>query len=79
MTQAADTARVLKLAKARRYAASGDGRRVRLANDLSLRDVAQPVGVGITTLWRWENDRNSPRGDAAVRWADLLDQLQAAS
>jgi DNA-binding transcriptional regulator YiaG len=68
---------VLKLAKAKRYAGTGEGMRIRLAHGLSLQDIADGVGVGVTTLWRWENGRNAPRSGAGARWADLLDELEA--
>jgi DNA-binding transcriptional regulator YiaG len=78
MAMTANTSRVLKLARARRLSTTGEARQVRLAQGLSLRDVAEAVGVGVTTLWRWEQARNSPHGEAALRWVDLLDQLSAA-
>jgi hypothetical protein len=70
------TARVLGVAKARRYATSGDGRRVRLENNLSLQDIADAVGVGVNTVWRWELGRNLPRGEAGTRWCEVLDALR---
>jgi transcriptional regulator with XRE-family HTH domain len=71
--------RVLKLARARRYAATGEGRRIRLAHRLSLPDVAAGTGAGVTTIWRWEHDRHRPQGDAAIRWVELLDALTGIS
>lgn len=69
--------RAVKLARARRYAATGEGRAIRLQHRLSLPDVAAGTGCGTTTIWRWEHGRNLPQGDAAVRWVELLDSLAA--
>jgi DNA-binding transcriptional regulator YiaG len=73
---ASATARVLGVAKARRYATSGEGKRIRQENNLSLQDIAGPVGVGVNTLWRWERGRNLPRGEAGTRWCQVLDALR---
>lgn len=67
---------ILLLARARRLASSGDGQRIRTGADLSLSEVADAVGVNITTLWRWEHGERSPRGEPAARWARLLDELE---
>lgn len=66
---------VLLLAKARTLATTGMGRRVRVACDLSLRNVAESVGVAASTLWRWEQGQRRPRGAAASRWAHLVSEL----
>lgn len=73
-----DQSRVLALARAKRYAQTGEGRRIRLEHDLSLGELAGGVGVGITTIHRWEKGQNVPHGDAAVRWVELLEALAAA-
>lgn len=56
-------------------AASGEGRRVRLAAGLSLREVAESIGGSPSGLWRWENGDRNPRGPAAAAWARLLSDL----
>lgn len=68
---------VLGLAKARRLAATGEGRAIRVAAELSLADIASPIGVSSATIYRWETGARQPRGDAAVAWAALLDALVA--
>jgi transcriptional regulator with XRE-family HTH domain len=65
----------LGIAVARRLAASGAGRSIRLRSALSLREVARRVGVEVSTVWRWENGQRAPRGPRAARWADLLNDL----
>ena len=64
-----------KLTQARRYAESGAARSIRLAAGLSLREVATAAGVSVSTVWRWENGERRPRGDAAVRYAGVLEVL----
>ncbi len=73
------TADLVDLARARRYATSGDGGRIRAAASLSLHEVADAAGCSVTTVWRWERGERAPRGAAAVAWARLLNDLQRAS
>lgn len=71
---------LLLLAAARQYAATGSGKRIRQAAGLSMAEVAEAVGVAEPTIWRWEEGKARPRGSAsAIRWADLLQQLKAAT
>lgn len=65
------------IAVARRLAANGTARQIRLAAGLSLYDVARDVGVRAGTVSRWETAQRVPRGEAAVRWAELLRDLAA--
>ncbi|MFH1330242.1 MAG: helix-turn-helix transcriptional regulator [Actinomycetota bacterium] len=68
-TQAEDIARV------RALCAGGAARAIRVAARLSLKEVASDVGVSLSTVWRWEMARRSPRGPAALRYLRLLDRL----
>lgn len=70
---------VLAIARARRQAQTGEGRRRRLAGGLALQHVADAIGVSVATVWRWENSKSVPCGDAAVRWVELLDELGKVS
>lgn len=63
------------LAQARRLAKSGAGRMIRVNADLTLKDIADPVGVSPTTILRWERLERVPHGEAAERWARLLNDL----
>jgi DNA-binding transcriptional regulator YiaG len=67
----------LKLVEARRLAASGDGKSIREAAGLSLHEVADPIGLSISALFRWEAGQRIPRGERAVAWAEFLGQLAA--
>ena len=64
-----------RLTRARNFAESGAARSIRLAAGLSLREVASAAGVSVSTLWRWENQERRPRGEAAVRYSEILDEL----
>ena len=69
------TANLVALANVRSATAGGAARAVRLAADLSLREVAAQIGVAPSTLSRWENGERRPRGEAALRYAHLLEEL----
>lgn len=68
---------IVLLAKARRYATTGHGREVRMGCGLSLREMAEAVGIATSSLWRWEHGERVPRGSSAAQWARLVDELQA--
>lgn len=71
---------ILLLAAARRYAATGTGKRIRMAAGLSMAEIAEAVGVAEPTIWRWEEGKSRPRATAAaIHWADLLQQIKAAA
>lgn len=68
-------ARVMGLARASRISESGEGLRRRVATGIGLRAMADAAGTSVTSIWRWENGRCTPTGDAAIRWVDIIDQL----
>lgn len=65
----------LALVRVRRLAESGEARRIRIANGLSLAEVADPIGASSSALSRWERGERVPRGAKAVRYLRLLDAL----
>lgn len=67
---------VLDLVQARRLTRGG-GRRIRVAADLTLRELAAEVGVDAATLYRWERGEGKPRGEAAVRWVRALESISS--
>lgn len=71
-------ANALLMQQARELARTGEGRRIRIAGDLSLREVASEIGVHLTTLARWETGEMRPHGEAATRWAQLMVILEDA-
>lgn len=73
---------LVDLARVRSLTRSGVARSIRLAAGLSLREVAETVGVGLTTVWRWEagdgpGGRTPGNTEAARRYGRLLEELLA--
>jgi transcriptional regulator with XRE-family HTH domain len=66
---------LLKLSDVRAKTEAGTARSLRVAAGLSLREVAAELGVGPSTLFRWEAGERRPRGKAAIRYAELLEAL----
>jgi len=66
---------LIRVSKARSLALSGAARSVRVAAGLSLREVATAADVSASTVWRWENRQRRPRGNAALRYLEVLDVL----
>lgn len=66
----------VKLATVRALAASGGARAIRQQAGLSLSEVAAACGVDQSTVHRWESAKRAPRGEAALRYASLLDALK---
>lgn len=63
------------LARVRAMAATGQAREVRTRARLSLADVAGVLGVGVSTVARWETGQRAPQAKVALRYAKLLDDL----
>lgn len=70
---------LIRLAAVRRRVESGEARRLREASGITGPEMAAAVGVGTPTLWRWENGQRRPRGAAALRYGELLEQLAQMS
>lgn len=68
------------LARVRALCDSGAARAVRLGKRLSLREMADGVGDGVSpsTILRWESRERTPRGSAAIAYLALLDRLMGA-
>ena len=66
---------LLGIAAARRYAQSGTGLVIRKRARLSQREVGAAVGTSGQSIGNWETGVSAPRGEAAIRWAELLDSL----
>lgn len=63
------------LRQIREVAANGYARTVRLHAGLSLREVADAIGVDPSTVHRWEHGDRRPRGAPALRYGELIDRL----
>lgn len=68
-----------RLAEVRRLCRTGLAKHLRLVNELSLAEVAAPIGVSPSSVWRWERGERTPRGEDAVRYLDVLESLKARS
>jgi DNA-binding transcriptional regulator YiaG len=66
-----------RLARARHIAASGEARRCRQQAGVTLHEIAEDLGVNTMTVWRWENGKRRPRGEAALKYVALIDKLAA--
>ena len=71
----AQTAQLLRLANVRAALSNGEARRLREAADLSISEIAHACGVDQSTVWRWERGTRQPRGEHALRYADLIESL----
>jgi transcriptional regulator with XRE-family HTH domain len=63
------------IAAAREWASSGAARIVRQAAGMSVREMAELVGVSPHTIGRWENRITRPRGNPGARYGDVLRTL----
>jgi transcriptional regulator with XRE-family HTH domain len=70
-----DAEQAVRISRARQLAESGRARRIRVKARLSLRELGAAVGVGPNTVLRWERGDRVPRGDAALRYGEVLEQL----
>lgn len=69
-------AHALRLVQLRAAISSGETRQVRVAARLSISEMAAACGVDQSTLWRWEQGKRLPRGELAIRYADVLEALR---
>ncbi|MEY2590542.1 MAG: hypothetical protein QOJ67_2526 [Acidimicrobiaceae bacterium] len=75
----AHTEELERLAKVRSLAAGGTARAIRKAARLSLNEIAHPIGVDQSTIYRWETGSRRPQGEAALRYLVVLESLLGAS
>jgi DNA-binding transcriptional regulator YiaG len=64
-----------ELARVRHLAETGAARAIREAADVSLAEAAAPVRVDRSTISKWERGLRRPRGEAAIRYLRLLEEL----
>lgn len=67
------------LRAARRLPPPSVARAMREAADITQAELAQALNVHRLTVQRWETGACKPRGDAALRYARLLAELQEVS
>ncbi|MEU8550250.1 helix-turn-helix transcriptional regulator [Streptomyces roseoverticillatus] len=66
---------ILQLAWVRDAALSGTARQARTEAHLTLSEIAELCEVDPSTVWRWEQGMRAPRGEAALRYARVLQAL----
>jgi transcriptional regulator with XRE-family HTH domain len=69
---------LLLLIEAREAARSGRGRRIRELAGVSQEALGDACGVGASAVCRWERGLRSPRGRAAIAYAQTLRVLSKA-
>jgi DNA-binding transcriptional regulator YiaG len=69
---------VVLLATAHTYARTGTGREIRQEAGLSIEVVATAAGSSKAVLSRWERGLRMPRGEQAIKWAELLGDMRRA-
>jgi transcriptional regulator with XRE-family HTH domain len=62
---------------ARRFSQEGLGREIRERARLSVRELAEIVGIDASTLSRWERGQTRPCGLAASRWTEVCHAIEA--
>lgn len=68
---------LMLLAAANQRARNGTARQIRKNAGWTLGQMADAVrGVGPSAISRWEGGSRQPRGDAALRWAAILADLE---
>src|SRR5262245_26356601 len=63
------------LVKVRRLIESGMARAIREAAGQSLTELAKTTEVDRSTVWRWEHGQRRARGEAAIRYLRVLEEL----
>jgi DNA-binding transcriptional regulator YiaG len=72
------TTKAERLQALRELTTSGKAREIREAARLTESEIARSVGTHYSTVSRWESGQRLPRGEAALRYAALLDRLAKA-
>lgn len=66
---------LVELSRIRALVRSGAARSIREGAGISLAEIAREVGVAVATVWRWEHGQRQPRGEAALRYGRVLEEL----
>jgi len=54
-------------------------RAMRQLAGLSMRHLAEELGVSVTAVGQWERGERSPRGDNLVSYVELLETIRAST
>lgn len=66
---------LLTRSRARKSLTPAFTRGVRIGAQLSQAEIAEALGVDVSTVCKWENGERTPRGLLAERYAELLEKL----
>ena len=66
-----------QLARVRDLVRSGAARSIRRSAGLSYRELARSADVAPSTVHRWEHQMQAPRGNAALRYLETLEELMS--
>lgn len=66
------------LVQASRLPDLAERKRIRKAAGVSLRRMGDELGVTEGTIWNWENGKDGPSMENAVKYRELLEQLSEA-
>jgi DNA-binding transcriptional regulator YiaG len=67
------------LVRAAKLPSVAERKRIREVAEVSLRMIADELGVSIAAVWHWENGEDGPSKENAVRYRAMLEQLAAAA
>lgn len=67
---------IMLLVEAHKRARSGEAKKIRQQAGLTMAQVAVVVGVDVSSVSKWESGSRKPRGEHAVKWAALLNELE---
>lgn len=70
--------RLADLVAIRRAARDGSARALRVEAGIGCRELAAAMGTSPSNLSRWENGKAAPPAEVALRWYDLLAEIEAA-
>lgn len=73
-----DGSSLAEMVRAAKLPSPANRRRIRQRAGLSLRQVAEPLGVTPMTVLRWERAEAVPKLDHAVAYRQLLEDLEEA-
>ena len=52
--------------------------RIRMRAGVTLQQIADTLGVSAVTAWNWENGKDGPGRENAIRYGELLKRLDEA-
>ena len=64
-----------KLVQVRSLTKTGAARAIRNGAQVTQSEIAEAVGVSISTVCRWELGERRPQGQSALRYAEVLNSL----